>query len=44
MNQMKLKEYFIGADCSTGRGTDYSAFTCMDRDGEEAAVYKVEYL
>lgn len=36
----ETKEYFIGADCSTGRGTDYSAFTCMDRDGEEAAVYK----
>lgn len=34
------KEYFIGGDCATGRGTDYSAFTCMDRDGEEAAVYK----
>lgn len=34
------KEYFIGGDCATGRGTDYSAFTCMDRDGEESAVYK----
>ena len=34
------KEYFIGGDCATGRGTDYSAFTCMDKDGEEAAVYK----
>lgn len=34
------KEYFIGADCSTGRGTDYSAFTVMDREGEEHAVYK----
>lgn len=34
------KEYFIGGDCATGRGTDYSAFTCMDRDGEEFAVYK----
>lgn len=34
------KEYFIGGDCATGRGTDYSAFTCMDRSGEEAAVYK----
>lgn len=34
------KQYFLGADCSTGRGTDYSAFTVMDRQGEEAAVYK----
>jgi hypothetical protein len=34
------KQYFLGADCSTGRGTDYSAFTVMDRPGEEAAVYK----
>lgn len=34
------KEYFIGGDCATGRGTDYSAFTCMDKDGEESAVYK----
>ena len=34
------KQYFLGADCSTGRGTDYSAFTTMDREGEEVAVYK----
>lgn len=34
------KQYFLGADCSTGRGTDYSAFTVMDRPGEEVAVYK----
>ena len=34
------KHYFIGADCATGRGTDYSSFTCMDRDGEEAACFK----
>lgn len=34
------KEYFIGADCATGRATDYSSFTCMDRDGEEVAIYK----
>ena len=33
-------EYFIGADCSTGRATDYSSFTCMSKDGEEAAIYK----
>ena len=36
----KRKEYFIGADVSTGRSRDYSAFTIMDREGEEAAVYK----
>lgn len=34
------KEYFIGADCATGRATDYSAFTVMDREGEEHACYK----
>lgn len=33
-------EYFIGADCSTGRATDYSSFTCMSKEGEEAAIYK----
>lgn len=34
------KEYFIGADVATGRASDYSAFTCMDKEGEENAVYK----
>ena len=34
------KEYFIGADISTGRASDYSAFTCMDKQGEEQAVFK----
>lgn len=34
------KQYFIGADCSTGRSTDYSSFTCMDSYGEEQVVYK----
>ena len=33
-------EYFIGADVATGRNTDYSSFTCMDRDGEEQVVFK----
>lgn len=33
-------EYFIGADVSTGRSTDYSSFTCMDKNGEEQVVYK----
>lgn len=32
--------YFIGADCATGRGTDFSSFTCMDRWGEEHCVFK----
>lgn len=34
------KEYFIGADVATGRASDYSSFTCMDKDGEETVVYK----
>lgn len=34
------KEYFIGADCATGRNTDYSSFTLMDKNGEEHVVYK----
>ena len=34
------KEYFIGADVSTGRNTDYSSFTLMDKEGEEQVVYK----
>ena len=34
------KEYFIGADVSTGRASDYSSFTCMDKQGEEQAVFK----
>ncbi len=34
------KDYFIGADISTGRSTDYSSFTVMDKEGDEAAVYK----
>lgn len=33
-------EYFIGADVSTGRASDYSSFTVMDRPGEEQCVYK----
>lgn len=34
------KEYFIGADVATGRASDYSSFTCMDKYGEEQSVYK----
>lgn len=33
-------DYYIGADCATGRGTDYSSFTCMDSKGEEQVIYK----
>jgi hypothetical protein len=36
----KGKEYYFGADVSTGRSTDYSAFTGMDSSGEEVAVFK----
>lgn len=32
--------YFIGSDVSTGRSRDYSAFTIMDKYGEEVAVFK----
>lgn len=36
----KDMDYYIGADISTGRATDYSSFTCMDDSGEEYAVFK----
>jgi len=36
----KGKDYFIGVDVATGRATDYSAFTVMDRQGDEVAVFK----
>ena len=32
--------YFIGADCATGRSTDYSSMCCMTQDGEEVAGFK----
>lgn len=32
--------YFIGADCATGRSTDFSSFTIMSRCGEEAGCFK----
>lgn len=34
------QEYFIGADVATGRATDYSSFTVMNKGGEEQACYK----
>ena len=36
----KGKRYFVGADIASGRARDYSAFTIMDRDGEEMACFK----
>lgn len=34
------EQYFIGADIATGRSRDYSAFSIMDRYGEEMACFK----
>jgi hypothetical protein len=36
----KKEEYFIGADISTGRSNDFSAFSVMNRAGEEFASFK----
>lgn len=36
----KGKKYFVGADIASGRARDYSAFTIMDKDGEEVACFK----
>ena len=33
-------QYYIGADIATGRSRDYSAFSIMDRYGDEVACYK----
>lgn len=40
LNPEPESEYFIGADVATGRNTDYSSFTCMDKSGEEQVVFK----
>jgi len=32
--------YYIGADVATGRSRDYSAFSIMDREGNECGYYK----
>lgn len=32
--------YYIGADVATGRAQDYSAFSIMDRNGEEVGCFK----
>lgn len=34
------ESYFIGADVSTGRAQDYSAFSIMDRHGDEVGCFK----
>lgn len=34
------EHYFIGADVATGRSRDYSAFSIMNRHGEEAGCFK----
>lgn len=34
------EQYFIGADVATGRSRDYSAFSIMNRAGEEYACFK----
>ena len=34
------EQYFIGADVATGRSRDYSAFSIMNRAGEEYASFK----
>lgn len=36
----KGQHYYIGADISTGRSQDYSAFSIMDRNGEEVGCFK----
>ena len=33
-------KYFLGADVATGRSRDYSAFTILDRSGDQCVVYK----
>lgn len=34
------EKYYLGADIATGRSRDYSAFSIMDRGGEEVAFFK----
>jgi hypothetical protein len=38
----KNKKYTIGSDIATGRSRDYSAFTIMDQEGEEAGSFKMK--
>lgn len=34
------KDYFLGADVSTGRAKDYSTFSIVDREGDQKACFK----
>lgn len=34
------EKYFLGADIATGRSQDYTAFSIMDRNGDEKVCYK----
>lgn len=39
-NPLPNEQYFIGADIASGRSRDYSAFSIMNRKGEEFASFK----
>lgn len=39
-NPVPGKKYFLGADIATGRSQDYTAFSIMDREGDEVVCYK----
>ena len=36
----KGKKYFIGCDIATGRANDYTAFSIMDKHGDEVVAFK----
>jgi hypothetical protein len=38
----KFKTYSLGGDIATGRARDYSSFTILDQDGDEAASFKMK--
>jgi hypothetical protein len=37
---LKNEDYFLGADVATGRADDFSAFSIMNKEGEEFVSYK----
>lgn len=39
-NPIPFEQYYIGADVATGRSRDYSAFSIMNRKGEEYASFR----
>lgn len=39
-NPIEGESYYIGADVATGRAQDYSAFSIMDRHGDEVGCFK----